>query len=893
MAQAEEIKIRKYLLGQLTEAEEEQVELRLLTDPDFAEEYDIVVNEVTDDYVAGKFEGEELKRVEEYFFTSTQRRDNLKFALALNAPAVKKLKAKTAADKGKKRRFTPYLAIAASFALLVGGSFYIWRVSSNNSDLNKGLAALQSAFRDERPLEARISKLDYAPYSTTRGPGTEKVDQDELRLAELKLLEAQKRNPTAAVHHGLGKVYLAKKDFDKAIKEFEEALKGDPKNAQLYSDLGAAWLEKGKVDRNEPEGGKGLEELARSLEYFNKALELNSNLLEALFNRAICRQYMGPRKQAEDDWHDYLAKDSTSPWADEARRNLKILEEQSNASPHNKAQLVNRFLEAFQNRDDEGAWQLISTSRDDLSGTNIFQQLLDTYLDLATSGHQNEAARELQRLSYLGELAVRKANEHYDADITAVVRRMSPEQLITLIQARSLMKTGYETYAKSRLSEAVDLFEKAATTFDQSGDHVEVSHARFWKAYCYLEGLDTQRGLTILTDLTRDCEQHNYRWLLMKTLQKTSSAKYNLKEYSNAIDYATRALGLAQLIGDEIGAFDALDTLTELYRAINNYSQALNSVARSQPLLDCCSFNSIKVWRHYAIRALAFYSAGLSAAAIDSQHEAVRRALATDETSMVCVSYAHLGLMYGKAGNFAEGLRSIQLAYERASAHSSEALGKEMMAYSSLQTGHLYRDEGEYVKAIESYDESIGLYEGLKLPVQLYQAHKGRLVSYINQGRNAQASEELKAVLALVESNRSTIFEGDNRNRFFDVEQSVYDLGIAFAHEKLADEQKAFAYTENSRARSLLDLMLRDKTKGRHGGGATEDSISQPLSATEIIQSLPGKSQIIEYSMLADRTLAQTSYGERRRVEIAPRPGGTGSGGGRPRAQHHELLQRS
>jgi len=208
MAQAEETKIREYLLGQLTEAEEEQVELRLLTEPDFAEEYDIVVNEITDDYIAGKFEGEELKRLEEYFFTSIQRRDKLKFALALNKRNKGRIK------PPKKNPFTRYLAIAASFVLLAGGGLYLWQVSSNNSDLNRGLAALQSAFRDERPLEARISKFDYAPYSTTRGPGPEKVHQDELRRAELTLLDAVKRNPTPAVHHGLGKVYLAKKQFD-------------------------------------------------------------------------------------------------------------------------------------------------------------------------------------------------------------------------------------------------------------------------------------------------------------------------------------------------------------------------------------------------------------------------------------------------------------------------------------------------------------------------------------------------------------------------------------------------------------------------------------------------------------------------------------------------------
>src|SRR5260370_11334258 len=82
MAQTEH-EIRAYLLGQLSEADEEQVELRLLTEPEFAEEYDIVVNEITDDYVAGKFEAAELRQAEEHFFKSGERRDKLNFALAL------------------------------------------------------------------------------------------------------------------------------------------------------------------------------------------------------------------------------------------------------------------------------------------------------------------------------------------------------------------------------------------------------------------------------------------------------------------------------------------------------------------------------------------------------------------------------------------------------------------------------------------------------------------------------------------------------------------------------------------------------------------------------------------------------------------------------------------
>lgn len=84
MEGAEQQNLKAYLLGQLPEAEEEQVELRLLTEPDFAEEFDTVVDELTDDYVAGKFAGAEREQMERYFFKAPERRNKLKFAQALN-----------------------------------------------------------------------------------------------------------------------------------------------------------------------------------------------------------------------------------------------------------------------------------------------------------------------------------------------------------------------------------------------------------------------------------------------------------------------------------------------------------------------------------------------------------------------------------------------------------------------------------------------------------------------------------------------------------------------------------------------------------------------------------------------------------------------------------------
>ena len=44
----QENEIRRYLFGQLPEADEESLELRLLTDPAFVEEFDTIVDEVTE-----------------------------------------------------------------------------------------------------------------------------------------------------------------------------------------------------------------------------------------------------------------------------------------------------------------------------------------------------------------------------------------------------------------------------------------------------------------------------------------------------------------------------------------------------------------------------------------------------------------------------------------------------------------------------------------------------------------------------------------------------------------------------------------------------------------------------------------------------------------------------
>jgi CHAT domain-containing protein len=854
MLGAEELKLRKYLLGQLTEAEEEQIEMRLLSEPDFADEHDIVVNEVTDDYVAGSFEGEELEQVEQYFFKSTERQQKLKFALALKAR-----KSESGADS-KRLWFMPYLAIAASLVIAAGG-FYVWRMQSNDSELNKGLAALQSAYREQRPFEARISRLNYAPYSITRGPGTDKIDQDELRRAELTFLDAVKKNPTPAVHHGLGKVFLAKKDFDKAIKEFDEALKGDPRNAQLYSDLGVVWLEKGKIDLDKgkaeptsPAAGKGMEELGRSLENLNKALELDPNMLEALFNRALSRQYQTLYTQAATDWRDYLTKDSSSPWAVEATQNLKLIEEKKfgGSSEHNRP--LNSFLRAYRAGDDHAAWEVYRRGYTS-SGNSISEGLIDSFLRENTSANSSNT---LPAIHYLGQLQTRNTGDTYNADLARVYGSASPEIRALLLQAREQMSKGYELFMRSRITDSMELFSGARTSFNAAGSGGEALLAEYAIAHGATIQPDLEKSKQIFARIIPISEAKGYKWVLAQCLTERAHLQANLNNYSESIDDSNKALRLSEEIQDENGTVGSFIQLASLYLFLNDSEKSLSFVQRGITRAENERTAPTQLWGMYIAAAFNFNNLHINRAALDYQREALSIALDSQIPLYISRSYQYSGLSYGNLGAYDEALKNVRRAYEQGLPLAGEPNGQNMMANASLKLGDLYRASGDRAQAIAAYDESIRLYEGLGFAHYSYAAHKGKLLSYLAENNDVMAAQELAFVLTLFEGYREKILEERQRNFYFDKEQDVYDLAIDFAYSRAKDQRRSFEYSETSRARSLLDLL-------RHGGlvveleGGSElrmpPQVAESLPLDKIQELMPDAVQLLQYAILKDKVI--------------------------------------
>lgn len=861
--------IRRYLLGELTAEEDRQaVEERILLDDAFFAEFELAKDSLIDEYVNDELTTQERANFDLYFLTTAERREALKEMQALARFAKKNVTGQVSTEPGKvikSERFgftrkwlqSKNLRIAASLLVVIGLSFIIWRVFFFRSDTDRGLLALKNAYRLQRPVEARISALDYAQLPNTRGTDNSRVDAVARQRAERFLLDAENSEPGARAYHALGLYYLTQLQFDAAIQQFKRALALNDNDAQLHSDLGAALLEKGKLDQQNGAAAASFEEFAESLQHLNRALQINDSLLEALFNRALDHHYM-PLPQAEaDDWRSYLEKDSTSPWADEARNRLKQLEQNKPASLNQKT-IPDAFLDAYQRRDEEAAWELLASNRN-LTGGIIENDLLDKYLTYINAGDDGEAQKAVQALTYAADLDVRKADDHYFSDLVSFYKSATPVQRRSLADGRTLLNQGHKYLQLFDLENAIEHYDRAAQIFERWGDSQEAIYIRYPLAHSYLLEHDSERSLHTFRETARYAEANQYKWLLSQSLAGLGNAQTGLNEYSEALDSSTRSREIAERIGDLRGQMKLADQLSNIYTRLGNYSQALESQTRTLRLIHEHNVDALQAWRSNFLIATPLQLLGFNAAAEDFQKESLRIAIEAKDPYSICRSRIGLGLLYGSSGNNDEATKNVRVAFDLAKDIKSEATRIDTLGYSSLQLGHLYRQAGDFTKAIESYDEVLKYSEKKDYQAFVYAAHKGKLLSCIAQGGCPSINSEIDQTLRLFEDYREKISEQENKFVFFDAEQNVYDAVIDYEYSLNANSETALDFAERSRARSLLELTSRKEEplgKNHSDRRKQTSSISQlPLTAEEIRRRMPEASQILQYSVLQHRVL--------------------------------------
>ena len=81
----DQAKIRDYLLGRLSEEEQEKIEERLMVEDDFFEEFEILKGELIEEYCAGELIQNEHQWFERHYLASQEGKQRYAFALALHS----------------------------------------------------------------------------------------------------------------------------------------------------------------------------------------------------------------------------------------------------------------------------------------------------------------------------------------------------------------------------------------------------------------------------------------------------------------------------------------------------------------------------------------------------------------------------------------------------------------------------------------------------------------------------------------------------------------------------------------------------------------------------------------------------------------------------------------
>jgi CHAT domain-containing protein len=865
---------KSYFLGTLDAEEADGVELQILEETEFAEMLELAENDLIEEYLDGGLSINDQKAFEQNYLISVSRRKKVEFLKAIKTFAKHQSKIinvpKPSFFETLKLKFSlrpPLLAFGTVALICAVGitSYFVWKNSTNKSEV---LISLNKVYKNERPLESRISDFDYAPkVEGTRG-ANDKAN-DDLDFVELSARTTVKQNPTAENLHTLGQVYLTKKDFDKAIEQFEKAIKQNPNIAKIYNDLGVALLEKATPikadcdskaklkqecnDEKEPY----LELFTKANEEFAKAIESDKNLTEAYFNQALCLDLQGfTPYQTKEAWENYLKLDSTSPWADEARKKLQAIETTKPVSK-TKEEILQEFLTAKNAGDDDKAWEIISRNREMITGKLIPQQLTFLFVDSKTTGDETKAKIALDALVYVGKLEEEKSGDFFWRDLAKYYKNVSGNKIANLKSAQDSFRKGNELCLNGKYQDAFYEFESSEKMFLSSKNIFELKLLDTMTTYVKTRLGKLKESSNELLELANVCKQNNYKWLHSQALLWLGINANSLKLFSDSISDLDKALVSAIETNDLYGQEQILGTISTTYFQIGQYDKALVFTQRNLELSKLPDTTPRQKWRDLSSAGKLFYELNFLHTSILIEQEALFLSINyLDEKTFDYTNYIDLGLMYGKFGDFEKAFEFIAKGQNTAE-HFVGRFKELCFAYTNLKLGHINRQTKSYQKAAENYEQAIKFYDSDEFQANGYEAHKGLLLNYLAENNDDDFQKELPNLIEIFNDYRTKIREEENRNSFFDNEQDVYDIAVDYEFGK-ANFVAAFDYVEESRSRSLLDLQNADiqvLMRENQPDIKFPANLQKPLKLNQIQAEMPENTQLLEYSVLQDKVL--------------------------------------
>jgi CHAT domain-containing protein len=679
-----------------------------------------------------------------------------------------------------------WIAAAGSFiyvAIVFAAAVSFLLPLRSRSSAQAPMAALVAASSPEgRTVEPRLSGgFPWAPFrSVTRGGSS---NDHALAAAIGTTIAKVSGDTTPGSRHAAGVAELLGSQPRDAVASLTAVAKESNEPA-IWSDLAAAYLVTASR-YEEPEL------LSDALAASDRALAIDPQFTEALFNRSLIIERIGLKDDARDAWKRYLNSDSTSSWAGEAREHLGALRPEEPFLA-----LLDREYDRV--RIDSGAAASL-VARDPFGARGMgTMEVLGRWGQAVQRGDDLEADRHLSVATRLGAAVSRGGGDRMLERAVAAIDHADAPTRTLLAVAHVDYQSGLKAFQDTRPVDGESLLRRAASEFEQARSPMVLAARYFTANTIYEQGRhdEAERQLALLLT-TVSADYPAYRAMILWQFGTCHGAR---ADWGASIRFLDQSASLFDRLGEGQNAAAVRRTLAFVYERIgdpvtarNHRVAALRGLGgRSSLMLEktVSSIVDAAVLRHEWQPAASFLGLAVDIARRINDDVQLANALL-----MRAVVRDHLKDTSGAMADIDEAKAAAPRVKDpayRAYLHIAELRASAMLASTPPSEADTLLTEALDFQTSQS--------DPLYLPgLLLLRAHARR-----SAGNARGAMEDLQLGITELERNRQSLPEGEARWGAFHAAEELFGEAVDLAMAT-NDAEAAFRFAERGRARALLE----------------------------------------------------------------------------------------
>ncbi len=731
-----------------------------------------------------------------------------------------------------------FLIIALPVGILIANKL-------RGSDVDRGTRALIKAFSKQRLIEPRLSGGFKGGEFRPSRDGASEIETGELERARGLIMDAVAKGESGA-ELAYARLLLSEGEkLPEALRYLRREMASSPETAEPHNDLGVCLSLQGKLED--------------AIDEFEAALKRKADMPEALFNRALCYERLLLRDAAGTEYSRLLTIEREPGWLNEIKHRQERMF--GSVVPQNKeAEIVAAFDAAVASGDIVEAKRIVGENFEIILKYATSHGTIE-YLKESVIGHVEQAARSLAELELIGRLFLETKEDSIVSDLTDHLHRLASGERMAELARVTAYCEAEKLVSLKRYSAAQAAFEQLSKSFAERGNSVFQNFSAFYTASCLYASGHLRSSIEELRKGLSSVEPNKWPYLRAQYACQLGSAYSRLGEDSLAIRFCQQALkrgsGLLlleakslQFIGNSYWHLGDLES--GLARLRESTSLYLASVPTPYEL----AYNYLQLGDIYRLR-------GNHSLALLNARQAMNFLNQLNDNNRVAQASSFIAVEHARLGESDQAQEELSAAF-----HYLEKAEPGQRAYTEplvlTRAGEIAALRGDTEQAIGNYEKAEKLVEKSEEKITLMRVLRGRSEAYTQAHEFEKARLDLERAIDLIEGYRAGIADSANRSAFLDASQSVFDQLILLNIGALGRRAEAFDFSEQSRARTLLDessSQQKDRKVQPANPSQRQDVIGldmrkqgKPLRLAEVQAALPDDLRLLTYSVTRQRT---------------------------------------